>query len=76
MWLFHFLDILLYYCTCNVASVTVKYVIYEQQERVFHRDIQTQENNVWKHEREARVFSFIVFECLDVPVRHKLELFI
>ena len=53
MWLFHFLDILLYYCTCNVASVTVKYVIYEQQERVFHRDIQTRENNVWKHEREA-----------------------
>ena len=76
MWLFHFLDILLYYCTCNVANVTIMYVIYEQRERVFHRDIQTQENNVWKHEREARVFSFIVFECLDVPVRHELELFI
>ena len=30
-------------------------VIYEQRERVFHRDIQTRENNVWKHEREARV---------------------
>jgi hypothetical protein len=27
-------------------------------------------------EREARVFSYIVFECLDIPVRHELELFI
>jgi hypothetical protein len=51
-------------------------VIYEQRERVFHRDIQTRENNVWKQEREARVFSYIVFECLDIPVRHELELFI
>ena len=25
---------------------------------------------------EARVFSYIVFECLDIPVRHELELFI
>jgi hypothetical protein len=39
-------------------------VIYEQRERVFHRDIQTRQNNVWKHEREARVFSYIVFESL------------
>ena len=54
----------------------VWYVIYEQRERVFHRDIQTRENYVWKHEREARVFSYIVFECLDIPVRHELELFI
>jgi hypothetical protein len=52
------------------------HVIYEQRERVFHRDIQTRENDVWKHEREARVFSYIVFECLDIPVRHELELFI
>jgi hypothetical protein len=52
------------------------YVIYEQRERVFHRGIQTRENNVWKHEREARVFSYIVYECLDIPVRHELELFI
>jgi hypothetical protein len=51
-------------------------VIYEQRERVFHRDIQTRENNVGKHEREARVFSYIVFECLDIPARHELELFI
>jgi hypothetical protein len=43
---------------------------------VFHWDIQTRENNVWKHEREARVFSCIVFECLDIPVRHELESFI
>jgi hypothetical protein len=48
-------------------------VIYEQRERVFHRDIQTRENNVWKHEREARVSSHIVFECLDISVRHELE---
>jgi hypothetical protein len=26
-------------------------------------------------EREARVFSYIVFECLDIPVRHELELY-
>ena len=39
-------------------------VIYEQRERVFHRDIQTRENNV-----------LIVFECLDIPVGHELELF-
>jgi hypothetical protein len=49
------------------------YVIYEQRERVFHLDIQTRENNVWKHEREARVFSYIVLECLDIPGRHELE---
>ncbi len=24
--------------------------------------------------RAARVFSYIVFECLDIPVRHELEL--
>jgi hypothetical protein len=47
-----------------------------QRERGFHRDIQSRENNVWKHEREARMFSYIVFECLDIPVRHELELFI
>jgi hypothetical protein len=57
-------------------------LIYEQRERVFHRerlfhkDIQTQENNVWKHKRVARVFSYIVFSCLDILVRHELELFI
>jgi hypothetical protein len=38
-------------------------VVYEQRERVFHRDIQTQE-------------KYIVFECLDILVRHELELFI
>ena len=27
-------------------------------------------------EHEARVFSYIVFECLDIPVRYELELFI
>ncbi len=30
MWLFHFFDILLYYCTCTVASVTVNYVCKQQ----------------------------------------------
>jgi hypothetical protein len=33
-----------------------------------------------KHEKtmyeNARVFSYIVFECLDIPVRHEFELFI
>jgi hypothetical protein len=58
------------------VSTAIFHVIYEQRERVFHRDIQTRENNVWKHEHEARVFSYIVFECLDIPVRHELELFI
>jgi hypothetical protein len=61
------------YSTLQEADLDV---IYEQRERVFHRDIQTLENNVWKHEREARVFSYIVFECLDISVRHELELFI
>ena len=42
---------------------------------VFHRDIQTRENNVWKHEAEGRVFLLIVFECLDIPAGHELELF-
>ena len=50
-------------------------VIFEQRERMFHRDIQTRENNVWKHESEGRVFLLIVFECLDIPVGHELELF-
>ena len=50
-------------------------VTFEQRERVFHRDIQTRENNVWKHEAEGRVFLLIVFECLDIPVGHELELF-
>jgi hypothetical protein len=56
---------LLYY------KIYMQEVIYEQRERVFHRDIQTLENNVWK-----TMFSYIVFECLDIPVRHELELFI
>ena len=51
-------------------------VIYEQRERVFHRGIQTRENNVWKHECVARVFLLIVFECLDISVGHELEFFI
>ena len=50
-------------------------VIFEQRERVFHWDIHTRENNVWKHEAESRVFLLIVFECLDIPVGHELELF-
>jgi hypothetical protein len=38
----------------QLASVTCRYhVIYEQRERVFHRDIQTRENNVWKQEHES-----------------------
>ena len=28
------------------------------------------------NESEARVVSYIVFECLDIPERHELELFI
>ena len=43
------------------------YVVYEQREQVFHRDIPTRENN--------GVFA-IIFECLDIPVGHELELFI
>ena len=65
-----------YLQTQHSDTALVLDVIYEQRERVFHRDIQTRENNVWKHEREARVFSYIVFECLDIPVRYELELFI
>jgi hypothetical protein len=51
-------------------------VIYKQRERMFQRNIQAWENNVWKHKREAQVFSYIVFECLDIKVRHELEFFI
>ena len=29
-----------------------------------------------KHSRFALVFSYIVFECLDIPVKHSLSLFI
>jgi hypothetical protein len=49
---------------------------YKQLELVSHRDIQTLENNVWKHSRFALVFSYIVFSCLDIPVKHSLSLFI
>jgi hypothetical protein len=43
-------------------------VIYEQWERVFHRDIQTRENNVWKHEREHQNY------VADISsVRYKLS---
>jgi hypothetical protein len=41
-----------------------------------HRDIQTLENNVWKHSRFALVFSYTVFSCLDISVKHSLSLFI
>ena len=44
----------------SIIFKNVLEVIYEQREL----------------EREARVFSYIVFECLDFPVRHELELFI
>ena len=60
----------------SVTSLTFKLqVIFEQRERVFHRDIQTRENNVWKQEAQGRVFLLIVFECLDIRVGHELELF-
>jgi hypothetical protein len=49
---------------------------YKQLELMSHRDIQTLENNVWKHSRFALVFSYIVFSCLDIPVKHSLSLFI
>jgi hypothetical protein len=51
---------------------------YKQLELVSHRDIQTLENiyNVWKHSRFALVFSYIVFSCLDIPVKHSLSLYI
>ena len=49
---------------------------YKQLELMSHRDIQTLENNVWKHSRFALVFSCIVFSCLDIPVKHSLPLFI
>ena len=37
-------------------------VIYEQRERVFHRDI-----------REALVFSYIVFSCLDIVFGYQMN---
>jgi hypothetical protein len=49
---------------------------YKQLELVSHRDIQTLENNVWKHSRFTLVFSYIVFSCLDILVKHSLSLFI
>jgi hypothetical protein len=33
-------------------------------------------SNVWKRSRFAFVFSYIVFSCLDIPVKHSLSLFI
>jgi hypothetical protein len=59
-------------------SVTSRFIweAYKQLELVSHRDIRTLENNVWKHSRFALVFSYIVFSCLDIPVKHSLSLFI
>jgi hypothetical protein len=60
-------------------SVTSRFIweaIYKQLELVSHRDIQTLENNVWKHSCFTLVFSYIVFSCLDIPVKHSLSLFI
>ena len=42
---------------------------------MFHRDIQTRQNNIWKHKAEGWVFLLIVFECLSFPVGHELESF-
>ena len=57
------------------VKVSMFDVIYEQQERVFHRDIQTRENNGEYTSASASVFV-IIFECLDIPVGNELELFI
>jgi hypothetical protein len=61
-------------------SVTSRFIWeaiqYKQLELVSHRDIQTLEKNVWKHSRFALLFSYIVFSCLDIPVKHSLSFFI
>jgi hypothetical protein len=57
-------------------SVTSRFIWEAIFELVSHRDIQTLENNVWKHSRFALVFSYIVFSCLDIQVKHSLSLFI
>ena len=36
----------LLFCNLYISNKLVSDVIYEQRERVFHRDIQTRENNV------------------------------
>ena len=53
----------------------IYYLIYEQREWVFHRVIQTQENNGEHASAKPRVFWSIIFECLDIPVGNELELF-
>ena len=52
------------------ACAAVFKVIYEQRERMFHRDIQTRENNVWKHEREnmASQMNRDVTECFRLLI--------
>ena len=53
------------------------HVTYEQRERVFHRDIQTGENDgEYTSAKRETVFLLIIFECLDIAVGHELELFI
>ena len=51
-------------------------LIYEKQERVFHWDIQTRENNGEYTSTKRESFFSIIFESLDIPVEHELELFI
>ena len=52
-------------------------MLYEKLDLVFHRDIQTQENNVWKHECVALVFSYKLFSCVWISsLSLSLSLFI
>ena len=62
----------------NRTRLLLKYrdVIYEQQERVFHRDIQTRENNGEYTSAKRECFCPLFSSVLDIPVGNELELFI
>ena len=47
-------------------------VIFQKRVRVFHRGFQTQKN-WWKHEAVGRG-AFIVFECLETPMKHEAQI--
>jgi hypothetical protein len=62
----------------NIQILTGISKPYKQLELVSHRDIQTL-TGISKHSNSktlALVFSYIVFSCLDIPVKHSLSLFI
>ena len=51
----------------------VYYVIFEKRVRVFYRGFHTREN-WWKREA-VRPKAFIVFGCLETPVKHEARVF-